>query len=736
MARNPALAILAIAKGWLWLHEGRTYVKFTDTGAQLFVVRLWMASAPDALHQNRLSRETSPYLLQHQHNPVHWWPWGPDALAEAKRTNKPILLSVGYAACHWCHVMAHESFEDEATAAAMNELFVSIKVDREERPDIDQIYMNALHLLGEQGGWPLTMFLAPDGSPFWGGTYFPKTSQYGRVAFTDVLREVARIFRDEPNKIAQNRNSLVAKLAERARSDNPANIGITELDSAATSIARATDPVNGGLRGAPKFPQCAMLEFLWRAGARTKDDRFFLTTELALTRMSQGGIYDHLGGGYARYSVDDKWLVPHFEKMLYDNAQILDTLALDYARIKNPLFRERAAETVGWLRREMTTPEGGFASSLDADSEGEEGKFYVWSLEEVEHALGPADAAPYAAGDSAAFFAAKYNLSRNGNFENSNIINRLNGLADTSDEAGRLAMLRSMLQQERTKRVRPGLDDKVLADWNGLMIAALAHSAAAFDAPDWIEPARTAFDFVARSMTQDDRLGHSWRAGRLLIPGLASDYAAMIRAALAIFEASGEQSYLDCALTWQHSLDAHYADADHGGYYLTANDAEGLIVRPHSTVDDAIPNHTGLIAQNLVRLAVLTGDDNCRSKADALFTALLPSAAENVFGHLSLLNALDLHLSGAEIVVVGEGARTDALLATARKLPHGTSIVLHAPRADVLSTTHPARAKLYATTDGAAFVCRGQSCSLPVTESDVLVQMVASPAAPVERLNL
>ena len=736
MARNPALAILAIAKGWLWLHEGRTYVKFTDTGAQLFVVRLWMASAPDALHQNRLSRETSPYLLQHQHNPVHWWPWGPDALAEAKRTNKPILLSVGYAACHWCHVMAHESFEDEATAAAMNELFVSIKVDREERPDIDQIYMNALHLLGEQGGWPLTMFLAPDGSPFWGGTYFPKTSQYGRVAFTDVLREVARIFRDEPNKIAQNRNSLVAKLAERARSDNPANIGITELDSAATSIARATDPVNGGLRGAPKFPQCAMLEFLWRAGARTKDDRFFLTTELALTRMSQGGIYDHLGGGYARYSVDDKWLVPHFEKMLYDNAQILDTLALDYARIKNPLFRERAAETVGWLRREMTTPEGGFASSLDADSEGEEGKFYVWSLEEIEHALGPADAAPYAAGDSAAFFAAKYNLSRNGNFENSNIINRLNGLADTSDEAGRLAMLRSMLQQERTKRVRPGLDDKVLADWNGLMIAALAHSAAAFDAPDWIEPARTAFDFVARSMTQDDRLGHSWRAGRLLIPGLASDYAAMIRAALAIFEASGEQSYLDCALTWQHSLDAHYADADHGGYYLTANDAEGLIVRPHSTVDDAIPNHTGLIAQNLVRLAVLTGDDNCRSKADALFTALLPSAAENVFGHLSLLNALDLHLSGAEIVVVGEGARTDALLATARKLPHGTSIVLHAPRADVLSTTHPARAKLYATTDGAAFVCRGQSCSLPVTESDVLVQMVASPAAPVERLNL
>ena len=284
-------------------------------------------------------RETSPYLLQHRHNPVDWWPWGPEALAEAQRSNRPILLSVGYAACHWCHVMAHESFEDDATAAVMNELFVSIKVDREERPDIDQIYMSALHHLGQQGGWPLTMFLAPDGSPFWGGTYFPKTSQYGRPAFTDVLREVARIFREEPGKIAQNRDALVAKLAERARAENPANLGVSELDDVAASIARATDPVNGGLRGAPKFPQCAMLEFLWRAGARTTDPRFFATSALALTRMSQGGIYDHLGGGYARYSVDERWLVPHFEKMLYDNAQILDLLALDYARSPNPLYR-------------------------------------------------------------------------------------------------------------------------------------------------------------------------------------------------------------------------------------------------------------------------------------------------------------------------------------------------------------------------------------------------------------
>jgi uncharacterized protein YyaL (SSP411 family) len=672
-----------------------------------------------ATHTNRLGEETSPYLLQHQHNPVDWWPWGAPALAEAKRTNRPILLSVGYAACHWCHVMAHESFEDDATAAVMNQLFVNIKVDREERPDVDQIYMTALHHLGQQGGWPLTMFLTPDGSPFWGGTYFPKTSQYGRAAFTDVLREVARVFHTEPDKITKNRKALAAALAERTRSNNPGNIGITELDNAATSIAGATDPVHGGLRGAPKFPQCAMLEFLLRGGIRTKDERFFTTTALALTQMSQGGIYDHLGGGYARYSVDDRWLVPHFEKMLYDNAQLLEMLALDFARSKNSLYRERALETVGWLTREMTTTEGGFCSSLDADSEGEEGKFYVWSQSEIEAALGREDAA---------FFAAKYDVTAEGNFEGHNILNRLKSLADTSPETERLAMLRFKLQQIREKRIRPALDDKILADWNGLMIAALAHGALAFDQPGWIGLATTAFDFIAMSLTQGDRLGHSWRAGKTLFPGLASDYAAMIRGGLALFEATGEQRFLKQAVIWQTTLDTHYTDAEHGGYYLTADDAEGLIIRPHSTIDDAIPNHTGLIAQNLVRLAVLTGDDIWREKSDALFAALLPRAAEQVFGHISLLNALDLKLTGAEIVVTGEGAAADRLLDAARKLPHATTIVFHAASAGALPAHHPAREKVSSSKDAAAFVCRGQSCSLPITDPAALVALPGSTA--------
>ena len=667
-------------------------------------------------HANRLSRETSPYLLQHQHNPVDWWPWGPQALAEAKRSNKPILLSIGYAACHWCHVMAHESFADEATAKVMNELFVNIKVDREERPDIDQIYMNALHLLGEQGGWPLTMFLTSDGEPFWGGTYFPKQAQYGRPGFTDLLRTIARLYRDEPHKIMQNRDALLSKLAERSRSNAAAQLGVGELNNAAVSIARATDPVNGGLRGAPKFPQCAMLEFLWRGGARTGDERFFITTNLTLTHISQGGIYDHLGGGYARYSVDEKWLVPHFEKMLYDNAQLLDLLALEHARAPNPLYVQRATETVGWLMREMTTAEGAFASSLDADSEGEEGKFYVWSLSEITEALGTRDAAD---------FAARYDITAEGNFEGHNIPNRLKTIDLGMDDDARMQFLRDKLLARRTGRVRPGLDDKVLADWNGLMIAALVHAAVAFEQPAWLDLARRAFDFIATGMTRDGRLGHSWRAGQLLIPGLASDYAAMIRAALALHETTGEGSFLRQAITWQDLLDRHYADAAHGGYYLTADDAEGLIVRPHATIDDAIPNHNGMIAQNLVRLAVLGGEERWRTKTDALFAALLPRAVENVFGHLSLLNALDLHLTGAEVVVVGNGAEADALVTVARRLPHATTIVLHTPRAELLPQQHPARAKADSVSGAAAFVCRQQSCSLPVTTAQALIELVA-----------
>jgi hypothetical protein len=661
--------------------------------------------------ENRLARETSPYLIQHKDNPVDWWPWGLEAFAEAARTGKPILLSVGYAACHWCHVMAHESFEDETTAKVMNEHFINIKVDREERPEVDEIYMAALHHLGEHGGWPLTMFLTSKCEPIWGGTYFPKDSRYGRPAFVDVLREMARIFRDEPQKIEANRAALTARLSARARPQGKVVLGRADLDEIARRVGALFDPVNGGLRGAPKFPQCTLLELLWRTGERSGESRYFGLVEHALKRMSEGGIYDHLGGGFARYSVDDRWLVPHFEKMLYDNAQLLELLALAHARSGNPLFRARAIETVGWLAREMTTSGGAFASSIDADSEDEEGKFYVWSIDEIETALGKEDG-PY--------FALHYDVTREGNFEGHNILNRLKPQPRSLEDEVRLAKLRAKLFTIRAKRVRPSLDDKVLADWSGLMIAALANAGALLDEPEWIERARVAFRFVAESMTRGNRLGHSARGGRLVFPSLSSDYAAMIRAAIALHQAAGERNFLDYAISWTGALERHHADGETDGYFLTANDADGLIVRPAQTRDDALPNPNALMAQNLVRLALLAGDDAYRMRADRLFESLLPLAAENLFGHAALLNALDLRLRHKEIVAVG--ARAEEFARSALKLSFLNRTVLRVPDAGALPAAHPAREKIAAAPrQGAAFICVGEACSLPITEPDRLM---------------
>jgi hypothetical protein len=675
-----------------------------------------MSTSPQipAPGQNRLADETSPYLLQHKDNPVHWRAWGPEALAEAAHLHKPILLSVGYAACHWCHVMAHESFEDHDTARVMNELFVNIKVDREERPDIDQIYMAALHHLGEHGGWPLTMFLMPNGEPIWGGTYFPKTSRYGKPAFVDVLREIARLFRDEPEKIEQNRAALMERLAATAQKSG-GTIGLAALDNAARQLGGVIDPVNGGTRGAPKFPQATLFELLWRAGLRTGEERYFAAVEISLDHICEGGIYDHLGGGFSRYSVDERWLVPHFEKMLYDNAQLLELLIIAYQRGGKPLYRQRAIETVAWLTREMTTEEGAFSASLDADSEGEEGKFYVWSYEELIRQLGKEDGE---------FFALHYDAMPAGNFEGHTILNRLKPLPRSDADETRLTVLRNKLLAVRDTRVRPGLDDKVLADWNGLMIAALAPAGLILDQPSWLDAAARAFAFIASAMTRGDRLGHSWRAGKLKFPGLASDFAAMIRGALALHEATGQRAYLDRALAWQQALDRDYANRETGTYYLTAADAEGLVIRPAATTDEATPNHNAVAAQNLVRLAVLTGDDAWRDKADRLIAAIAPAATENLFMHMALLNAIDLRLRAVQIVVAGQGPRAQALLDAARRRPPLDRIVFHASAAEDLPLAHPARDKIVAAKEPQAFICVGETCSLPVTDAAGLSQAI------------
>jgi uncharacterized protein YyaL (SSP411 family) len=566
------------------------------------------------------------------------------------------------------------------------------------------------------------MFLTPDGEPIWGGTYFPKDSRYGRPAFVDVLHEIARLFREEPEKVENNRAALMAPLAATARKAGTVTIGVAELNNAAQQLGGIIDPVNGGTRGAPKFPQAALFELLWRAGLRTAEARYFAAVNVTLHHICEGGIYDHLGGGFSRYSVDERWLVPHFEKMLYDNAQLLELLAIAYRRFDKPLYRQRAEETVAWLAREMTTEEGAFSASLDADSEGEEGKFYVWSYEQLMQALG----AQNLGAEDGEFFARHYDVTPQGNFEGHNILNRLKTLPRSDEDEAWLAALRAKLLAVRATRVRPGLDDKALADWNGLMIAALANAGLLLAEPAWLDMAKRAFAFIAQAMTRGDRLGHSWREGQLKFPGLASDFAAMIRAALALHEATGEQNYLDQALTWQRALDRDYADAERGTYYLTAVDAEGLVIRPASTADEATPNHNSVAAQNLIRLALVTGDDRWRDKADRLIASIAPATVENLYMHMALLNAVDLRLRAAQIVVTGQGARADALLAAARNIPALDRIVFHAPSADALPPSHPAQQQVRASREPQAFVCVGETCSLPVTDPAGLASAIAA----------
>jgi uncharacterized protein YyaL (SSP411 family) len=638
---------------------------------------------------NRLGGETSPYLLQHKDNPVHWRPWGEAALAEARATGKPILLSVGYAACHWCHVMAHESFEDEATAAVMNDLFINIKVDREERPDVDAIYMGALHELGEQGGWPLTMFLTSDAEPFWGGTYFPKEQGFGRPAFVSVLKEVARVYRDEPDKVRQNAEVLKDRLKPAHKVSASAPPPEEMLADLARRMVQAIDPVNGGIRGAPKFPQPQFFEFLWRAGLRYALPNPLEAVNLTLTHIAQGGIYDHLGGGFSRYSVDERWLVPHFEKMLYDNAQLIELMTCSWRESKSKLFEQRIAETVEWLLREMLVPGGGFAASLDADSEGEEGKFYVWSAGEI---AGTLDA------DDSGLFGEIYDVTPSGNWEGHNILNRLRSLElrDDATEA-KLSSIRERLLAHRDSRIRPGFDDKVLADWNGLMIAALAKAAETFDKPQWLAVARAAFEFVSTKMIANGRLMHAYRAGEAKPPATANDYANMIRAALALANVTGKRAYVERAREWTEILDKHYWANDIGGYYFVADDTSDLIVRPLSGQDEATPNANGVMVSNLMALYLWTGEERYRQRAGAVLEAFAGAMRQNVLAHAGLLaSEFDAFAPALVVFVVPEGGDARRLRGALRDVSLPGAVVQEVWDGEALPASSPAHGK----TDG------------------------------------
>ncbi len=671
------------------------------------------------MKRNALAEETSPYLLQHKDNPVHWQAWGPAALAAARDSGKPILLSIGYAACHWCHVMAQESFENPEIAGLMNELFVNIKVDREERPDLDSIYQHALALLGEQGGWPLTMFLTPAGEPFWGGTYFPPTARWGRPGFSEVLRAISAVYQNERDKVATNVGALkegLARLSSPARGDG---IVVDTIDRAAERLVRDIDPFHGGIGEAPKFPQPGIIELLWRAWRRTRQEPFRHAVELTLDHISQGGIYDHVGGGYSRYSVDARWLVPHFEKMLYDNAQLIGLLTLVFQEDGKGLYSMRVAETVDWAAREMLTPEGAFASSLDADSEHEEGKFYVWTAEEIEALLG----------DRAAKFNAFYDVTPGGNWEGHTILNRLKHiqLADPATEA-ELGACRAILFHAREERVHPGLDDKVLADWNGLMITALANAATVFERPDWLDYAVDAFAFINTEMSgPEGRLFHSWRAGRKRHLAVLDDYANMSRAALALHEATGDAHYLARAEAWVAIADRHYWDAAGGGYFFTADDTEALIARTKTAQDSPNPSGNGVMVGVLARLFYLTGNDTYRGRAEAIVAAFAGEVQRNVFGLAALLNGTEFLQRGLQIVIRGRRgeADTDALLGAVSGVSLPNRVVQVLPPEAALPPGHPAAGKGQAEGRATAYVCQGPVCSLPLTDPGALAADLA-----------
>jgi uncharacterized protein YyaL (SSP411 family) len=676
--------------------------------------------------RNQLVFAASPYLLQHKDNPVDWRMWGVPALEEAKQLDKPILLSVGYAACHWCHVMAHESFEDAEVAAVMNELFVNIKVDREERPDIDQVYMSALHALGQQGGWPLTMFLTPEGEPFWGGTYFPKQARYGRPAFVTILRQIAQIYRAEPGKVARNAAALRDAMLEAKPSSPEGEITEALLDLCAERLQASIDPVHGGLKGAPKFPNPPILELLWRHAARRNDKASREAVLLTLRRMCQGGIYDQLGGGFARYSVDERWLVPHFEKMLYDNAQLLELLSLAWGETHEAIFERAVRDSVAWLRREMRAEGGAFCSSLDADSEGVEGKFYVWTRPEIEAVLGREDAA---------FFGRHYDVAAAGNWmdehheEPVTILNRLKAPPATAEDELRLEALRGKLFERRSLRPRPGLDDKILADWNGLAIAALVNAGVTFGETAWIEVARTAFEAVsARMLREVDgeiRLGHAFRAGTLVFPGMASDYAAMMRAALALAEASPPpkaRRLCELARRFAAALEKHHLDGSTGYLATSAGDAKDVVIRSQPTTDDAVPNVHGLYAQALQKLASLTGDAGPRRRADGLIAALGSAILANPYGHASLLNACDQRLCEIEIVILGDGS--SALHDSALAVPFLNRTVRLAQSAAAESELPEIAA--YKGVRPAVFICAQGRCSLPATRPEEITPRIQS----------
>jgi len=676
-------------------------------------------------HTNALIHETSPYLLQHAHNPVDWHPWGVEALAKARAESKPILLSIGYSACHWCHVMEHESFENEDIARLMNENFVNIKVDREERPDLDQIYMAAVQMMTGQGGWPMTMFLTPEGVPFYGGTYFPPTDRYNMPGFPRILFSVAEAYRSQPEQVANTVTSMLGELRRIGMAEESRELLTTEvLDSAYRRIAKNYDRTHGGFGGAPKFPPSMTLEFFLHNFYRTQDPEALEIVEQTARKMAEGGMYDQLGGGFHRYSVDAKWLVPHFEKMLYDNALLARLYLHLYQLTKDEFPRRIAEEILDYVTREMTDPSGGFYSSQDADSEGEEGKFFVWSRAEIAGIVGTAEAA---------IFCDYYDVTESGNFEGKNILHVTASLDDiagkhqvTVEQAREvIRKCREQLFALREQRVKPHRDEKVLTAWNGLMLTSFAEASAILDRADYRETARKNASFLLAELQQNGRLLRTYKNGAAKLNGYLEDYACLIDGLVSLYEATGELSWIEAAVRLAGTMIDEFWDEEAGGFFFTGRSHEELIVRSKEWLDNATPSGNSIAALILLRLNALTAHDDYRRRATTVLRLLSDQLRRYPSAFGLALQTLDFYLSSPlEIAIVGEGA--DSQLAQMKQavwetyLPNRVIALLTAEFDRAPEVIPLFNGRNHVDRQATAYVCRSHACEAPVFSSDDL----------------
>ena len=674
---------------------------------------------------NHLGKETSPYLLQHVDNPVDWHPWGEDALGLAKRENKPILLSIGYAACHWCHVMAHESFEDDETAQLMNAHFINIKVDREERPDLDSIYMSAVTAMTGHGGWPMTVFLTPDGRPFYSGTYFPKEPRYGMPSFRQILTGVADAWTNQYDKVQEGAEQITQHVQQAAAISGRVDALDTEiLTSAVSDLKQRFDRTWGGFGQAPKFPQPMGLEFLLREYQRSGSEEALAMAEFTLLRMAQGGMYDQIGGGFARYSVDDQWLVPHFEKMLYDNAQLARLYLHAWQLTGNGFYRRVAEETLDYVCLEMRHADGGFYSSLDADSEGVEGKFYVWSAEEVREILGA----------DADLFMTMYDVTDGGNWEGDNILRLSIRASEIVAESGldqkeldsKIASARRKLYDVRAKRIWPGLDDKVLTAWNGLMLAAFAEAAQVLDRPDYRDVATSNAEFLHATMrAKDGRLLRTWKAGsQAKYNGYLEDYAFLAEGLLALYQTTFDERWYLWARELADAMLTHFADGENAGFYDTRDDHEQLIHRPKDLQDNATPSGNAMAAHVLLKLSLLSGESTYWDTAERTIRSIGSLLAQYPSGFGEWLNAASLIMGDSrEIALVGTEKQIAPLLNVVRSGYRPLQVVAAGTgagdQAVPLLTNRP-----QVNDSATAYVCKRFVCNTPVTDADALAVQI------------